>query len=266
MAAPLAASAADSVWNHAELQSQSTIAALANALQRLSLAPGSRTLILLSTGFLPPLQRQLETVVTGALRLGIVIHTLDVKGLDAEREGLNEGGFDTLHVGRTQMTRQTAFWEPLEKLADGTGGHSFHNNNNLAEQIEMAASPAVSYVLAFNPGARDGLFHALKITANDKSYSLQFRPGYASTANAPKSSNRAALDAAVFAKRAPREFPSNVALSAGQIADGLLPVSAAVVVDMNSIPFKAENGRHYQQIVFLITTWISRSVTSASCP
>jgi VWFA-related protein len=251
LAAPgTAESAAQTVWGHAETQSKLAVGALGDALKRLSAVNGTRVMILLSTGFLPPAQRQLDAVVNAALRWDIVVHTLDTKGLDAEREGLNGTGFEKLHVDRTQLTRQTAAWEPLEKIADGTGGHFFHNTNDLAGAIQMAAAPGITYALSFNPGGRDGQFHNLKIVFKTKSpYSLQFRPGYFSPADTKKDTiARAPLDAAVFSKESLHQLRADVACKPANAS-----VSVAITLDMNQVEFKEVNGRHAQQIVFVMT-------------
>lgn len=256
LAAPgVAGSAAETVWSQTELQSKNTIAALGSALQRLTAEKGPRVMVLISSGFLPPLQKQLDLVATGALRWNIVIHSLDAKGLDAELETLKGTGYDNLHAGRTRLTRQGAVWQPLEKIAEGTGGHFFRNTNDLAAALRMATAPAISYVLSFNPGGRDGQFHNLTIALRNKSvYSLQFRPGYDSPPDPKKEpSNRAALDAAVFSQDTLREIPAAVALTAGQPKDGTIPISVAVTLDLKHIEFAADGGRHVQQIVFLMT-------------
>ena len=156
---------------------------------------------------------------------------------------------------RTQLTRQTALWEPLEKVSKGTGGHFFHNTNDLAGALQMATEPSISYLLSFNPGTRDGQFHNLKIAFKDKKYySLQFRPGYFSPAEMKKEAlNRAALDAAVFSKQTLRGIPAAVSLAAGQLSEGTIPISIAVTVDINRLQFATDAGRHVQQIVFLTT-------------
>ncbi len=260
LAAPgVALSAAESVWGQAEMQSSLSVAALGDAVRRLAGVNGTRIMVLISSGFLPPLSGQknsiLEPVVNAALRWNIVVHSLDAKSLDAEREGLNGRGFENTHVDRTQLARQAALWEPLEKVSRGTGGHFFHNTNDLAGALQMATEPSISYLVSFNPGTRDGQFHSLKIAFKNKNfYSLQFRPGYFSPAEMKKEAlNRAALDAAVFSKQNLREIPAAVSLAAGQLSDGTIPLSVAVTVDVSRLQFVANAGRHVQQIVFLTT-------------
>ncbi len=258
LAAPgLALSAAETVWGQAEAQSSLAVNALGDAVRHLAAVNGVRILVLISSGFLPPLagHSTMDPVVNAALRWNIVIHSLDAKSLDAEREGLHGSGFENTHVDRTQLTRQTALWEPLEKVSKGTGGHFFHNTNDLAGALQAATTPSISYLVSFNPGGRDGQFHNLKITFKDKKfYSLQFRPGYFSPPEVKKEAlNRAALDAAVFSKQNLRELPAAVSLAAGQLSEGTIPLSVGVTIDVNHLQFATDAGRHVQQIVFLTT-------------
>jgi VWFA-related protein len=260
LAAPgVALSAAETVWGQAETESSLAVGALGDAVRRLAATNGTKIMVLISSGFLPPLtgpkNSVMDPLVNAALRWNIVIHSLDAKSLDAEREGVNGSGYENTHIDRTQLTRRAALWEPLEKVAKGTGGHFFHNTNDLAGALQMATEPSISYQLSFSPGMRDGQFHNLKIAFKDKKYySLQFRPGYFSPAEIKKEAlNRAALDAAVFSKQTLREIPAAVSLAAGQLSDGTIPISIAVTVDVNQLQFTASAGRHVQQIVFLTT-------------
>jgi VWFA-related protein len=257
----LALSAAENIWGQAEAQSAIAVSALGEAVRRLAAMNGVRVMVLISSGFLPPLAGQgnstMDPVVNAALRWNITIHSLDAKSLDAEREGLNGGGNEnpSSHIDRTQLARQSALWAPLDKISKGTGGHFFHNTNDLAGALQMAAAPSISYLLSFNPGGRDGRFHDLKIAFKNKMfYSLQFRPGYFSPADPKKEPlNRAPLDAAVFSKQTLREIPAAVSLAAGQPSDGTIPISVEVIVDVKNLQFAASAGRHVQQIVFLTT-------------
>jgi VWFA-related protein len=251
LAAPnLVNNAAEAVWSHAEIQSTNALAALVGAGRHLAGSMGSRTLVMISSGFLPPLQTQMETVVNAALRANITVHALDAKGLNADREGVSSGGLETTRTDRAKQARQNALWSSIEKLTRGTGGHLFRNTNDLASALEMAAEPAVSYSVSFNPGARDGQFHTLKIGFKTKSpYSLQFRPGYFSPPDLKKEPlNRARLDAAVF---------SNEILNALRADVMCVPSSATVNVtitlDLSNIEFKPVRDRRDQQIVFLMT-------------
>jgi hypothetical protein len=240
----IAQQAASSVWEQMQAQSIDTLDALGFAAKRLSEVNGTRILVLTSPGFLlrPGVQPELAKFIDGALRWNIVVHAIGAQGLDATPE-----------TSSHDFLRRSLFGEPLEHITDGTGGHYFKDNNDLAGQMKLAANPEVSYLLAFDPGGRDGRFHTLKIRFTSKRPdSLQFRPGYFSPADPKKElSARAPLDDAVFSKQALHDVPAVVALGAGQPKDGTLPLSIVVTVDLNGLKFVASKGRHVQQLVFL---------------
>jgi VWFA-related protein len=236
-ALPVSQQLASTNWEQTQAQSIDTIAALGLAAKRLSEKNGTRLMVLTSSGFLlRPGETAMEKFVAGAVRWNIVVHALDAQGLDATASDLK---------------RQSLYWTPLENVTDGTGGHLFKNTNDLAGALDLAANPEVTYLLAFNPGTRDGKFHTLRIKFKSKRpESVQFRPGYFSVREEPakESSARAAFDAAVFSTDTLSEIPAEVHVTPAKAS-----VSISVTVDMKSLQFAAANGRHVQQIVFLMT-------------
>jgi hypothetical protein len=145
---------------------------------------------------------------------------------------------------------------PLREIAQGTGGHFFENTNDLAGVMELAADPEATYLLAFNPGNPDGKFHTLKIRCKSKrGDAVEFRPGYLSQPDRAETKLTAhgPLDDAVFSKQTLHDVPATVALAGGQPKDGAFQVSIGLAVDLNRLPFASANGRHMQQIVFLMT-------------
>jgi VWFA-related protein len=238
-----AESAAISNWEQTQAESVNTIFALGFAAKKLHESNGTRILVLTSAGFLVRAgQPELERFIDGAVRWNIVIHAIDARGLNPIR-GSGES--------RTAAMIQFNSWMPLEKLTDGTGGHFFKNSNDLAGAMDLAANPEVSYLLAFNPGQHDGEFHKLKIRFKSKRPdSVQFRPGYYSPRDEPepKQTARGPFDAAVFSKETLHEVPAAVSISTAKAS-----VSVSIVVDLNRLQFTSANGRHAQQIVFLMT-------------
>jgi VWFA-related protein len=226
-----------------EADSGSTLAALGLAAKRLSEMPGMRILVLVSSGFIihvgaehdvePEVQHAIDAVV----RWNVVVHAIDAKGVTANP--------NTWRLNR-----------PLREIAQGTGGHLFEHTNDLAGSMQLATNPEVTYLLAFNPGSRDGKFHTLKIRFKSKrGASIQFRPGYFSRSDdsEKKLAVRAPFDDAVFSKQTLHDVAATVTLGAGQPKDGTIPVSIGVTVDVNGLQFTTANGRHMQQIVFLMT-------------
>ncbi len=242
----IAQEAASTTWEQVRALSIDTLDALGYAAKRLSQMNGTRILVLTSSGFLlrPGVPPELQHFIDGAVRWNIAVHAIGAQGLDARMGGPK----DSLRRSLPLM--------PLQNIANGTGGHYFKDTNDLAGAMELAANPEVTYLLAFNPGSRDGKFHTLKIRFKSKREdSIQFRPGYFSRLDDPKKelSAGAPMDDAVFSKETFRDVPATVALAAGQPKDGAIAVSIRVTVDVNGLRFGTANGRHVQQIVFLMT-------------
>jgi VWFA-related protein len=238
----VAESAASSNWEQTQAQSVNTIFALGVAAKKLHEAPGTRILVLTSSGFLiGPSQPELDRFIDGAVKWNIVVHAIDARGLNPIR-GSGES--------RLAGTLQFLSWTPLEKLTAGTGGHFFKNTNDLAAAMDLAAHPEVTYLLAFNPGAHDGKFHTLKIRfKSQRPESVQSRPGYDSPPDRkPETTARSAMDDAVFSGQTLTAIPATVTASVENAS-----IKIAVSIDVTRLGFTTGNGRHAQQIVFLTT-------------
>jgi VWFA-related protein len=241
---------ASSAWEQLQSQSLDTLGALGFAAKRLSEVNGTRILVLTSSGFLlrPGMPPELANFIDGAVRRNIVVHAIGAQGLEARMTGPKDS------------LRRSLFLMPLENITNGTGGHYFRDNNDIAGDMQLAANPEVTYLLAFKPGSPDGKFHTLKIRFKSKrGDSLEFRPGYFSRADESEKAltARAPLDDAVFSKETLHDVPATVTLADGQPDDatkeGMIPVSIRVAFDVNRLQFATANGRHMQQIVFLMT-------------
>jgi VWFA-related protein len=180
----LAKTAAFEAINASSAEMQSTLGVLREALHRTEAAPGSRSIVLVSPGFLtlaPETRQALMELTDRAVRIGITIHTLDIRGLYAV--GVNGNVTHPSNpVTRIGFDRDEALaqGEPLAELAYGTGGTYFHNNNDVNEGFRRtAAAPQYIYVLGFSPQKLDGKFHKLKVRllASNK-LTVQARQGY----------------------------------------------------------------------------------------
>jgi hypothetical protein len=219
-----------------------TLDSLRMAAKRLSEAPGTRVLVFVSAGFVAQfetylnVESQVKNVIDAAVHGSVAIHVIHAKGLPTGRSGwrLNQ---------------------PLQEVAEGTGGHFFHNSNDLVGSMELAAHPEVSYSLALTPTKRDGKFHTLKIRFTSKrADSLEFRPGYISRKDDDAKATPAAhsaMDEAAFSKQNSQDVPAAVALQAVQLKEGVARVSVFVTVDVNPLEFATSHGRHMQQLVLL---------------
>lgn len=246
----IAQQAATSAWEQLQAQSHETLDALGFAAKRLSQMSGTRILVLTSAGFLltPGVPPELQRFIDAAGRANIVVHAIGAQGLET-RQG-----------GSKDFLRHSLFLMPLENITNGTGGHFFKDNNDIAGDMELAANPEVTYVLAFHPGSPDGKLHTLKIRfKTNRPDSLEFRPSYFSRRDESEKAlaARAPMDDAVFSKETLNDVPATVALLSGGLpkdgsGDGAIPISVSITVDVNRLLFAASHGRHMQQIVFLM--------------
>ena len=183
---------ASTVAGQAEILTRSNLRELEEVVKYTAQMPGQRIVILGSPGFLlqDDNQFQLERIIDQALRLQVVISSLDPRGLpvvarqvDASRiyiPGATGRSSGAMH--RMDQNREVLAGDVLAQVAEGTGGEFFHNNNDLKAGFGRLAGSPGSYILAFAPKdlKPDGKFHQLKVTLAEKvsAYSIQARRGY----------------------------------------------------------------------------------------
>jgi VWFA-related protein len=225
--------------------SVNALTAAVSAVGRLAQMPGERTLVFLSRGFVC----HIESMNAGVFDCEPQLHALINSAVH---------GSVAVQVIRAMSAGPFALRRPLKELADGTGSHLFENSDDLTGAMDLAVHPGVTYQLAFNARARDGKFHTLKIRFKTKRHaSLEFRPGYLSREDndsEKKVAARRPMDDAVFSKQTLDDLAAATVVQAeGPSKDGSIPVSIGITLDVNRLQFKTANGRHIQQIVFLMT-------------
>ena len=159
---------------------------------------GQRSVVLVSPGFLSQdVQLNVDRVIDRALRAGVVISSLDPRGLailmreaDASR---SSGSLPDPHAAGA---RHNLDWEQesmdsdvLAELAQGTGGDFLHSSNDLTSGLAAVIGHPPYYTLGFAPRnlKLDGKFHALKVSLvqKPKGYSIDARRGYFADAGPP---------------------------------------------------------------------------------
>jgi VWFA-related protein len=162
-----------------------SLGALKDIVRRMSAMPGSRTIVLVSPGFI--LTRDFRAaeydVLDRAIRANVTVNTIDIRGLytmpdaDASQRGGIGGTLTQAAISEASQADDV-----LAEVADGTGGTFFHNDNGLKEGLNLlAARPEVIYVLGFSPQnlKYDGSYHTLKVkVGNLRNAALQVRRGY----------------------------------------------------------------------------------------
>ncbi len=186
---------ASTVAGQAEILRRSNLRELEQVVKYTAQMPGQRTVILGSPGFeLGDDQFQLERIIDQALRLQVVVSSLDPRGLavlvrqvDPSQQYLPSGGVAVGAMHRLDKNREVIATDVLAQVAEGTGGEFFHNNNDLRAGFKRLAGSPGSYILAFAPEdlKPDGKFHQLKVTLAEKvsAYSIQARRGYFAPGN-----------------------------------------------------------------------------------
>ena len=170
-----------------EMQTRTTLQGLEQVVNIVSRAPGRRSIILVSPGFLSQTaQHQVDQIIDRALRSEVVISSVDPRGLalllrDAS-QSFTPSATAIAAMNNTDSAREAVATNVLAEIAHGTGGEFFHNNNDLKGGFGALAGSPAYYILAFTPThiKPDGKFHALKITLAEKGkgIDIQARSGY----------------------------------------------------------------------------------------
>lgn len=250
---------ANGVWGQVRRISQSTLGTIRYVVDYMALMPGSRMLLLASSGFLSgSLEAEQNDIISRALNGAVVINSLDAKGLYTIDLGEIPRGGNAQSITRMQLLGTRPKEEgnnPLVYLAQSTGGRFFHNSNDMNLGFrELAVLPEITYVLGFAPDpVPDGKFHKLsvRLTAANR-YSVQARPGYFAPKEAPVASiperriDREVLGAAVL-----RELPAKLSTRAGTLDNDKSGVAMAVSLDLKQLRFAERSGSRTQKITFV---------------
>jgi VWFA-related protein len=261
---------AQRIWDQVRINSQNTLAAISQALGELyrmpgPRIPGGRVLLLVSSGFLTgSLERERDLVVDQALRAGVVINSLDAKGLFAQLPGRPFGedqgtaGTPTEVYVQETLNAVDREEEPSSILASfsaSTGGMYFHHNNGFSQGFrELGGAPEVTYTLGFRPDETtlDNKYHKLKVSlAASNSYGIQARPGYFAIAPA-EDKGRSELERQVTGSEVLKGLSAAVEAQAGaKTASGTTPLHVKMHVDLKGVEFPEQNGRRMQKLTFV---------------
>ncbi|MGH9730393.1 MAG: VWA domain-containing protein, partial [Candidatus Acidiferrales bacterium] len=254
------------IWNSVRQMSQDTLDSLHAAVDFLADRPGERVLVLASSGFLAgTLEDQVDSILSEALHAGIVINSLDAKGLvtytqtETRAQFQGEDATDPVYraesFGQSMMTLTAA----MADFAVGTGGRFFHNRNDLAAgYYSLAAAPETEYLLGFVPGKEEfnGKFHKLKVTVSATGkFNVQARPGYFAPTKkfeeqASQPTPEEQIDVEVHSSEPRSDFPLTVSEKSAT-AQGAPELRIQTHVDILKLPFKQQNGLRVDMLTFV---------------
>lgn len=252
------------MWNQTRAVTQTTLDAVRYSIKELAQKPGKRLLLFSSSGFISgDLGGAEDEIIDEALKAGVVISSIDSKGLYAEPPGgaLGEESqsgrpdLTMLHDAETLAERLDSADSAMADFAESTGGLLFQNNNDLDFGFrQLGLEPAVAYELGFRP-RDDGRYHEIKVEVKNTShYIVQARRGYFAPTKGTKAvkapTPQQQLDAEVSSSADRRDFPVSVSQKAASV-NGALGVSVQTHVDIQGLPFEQRQDRHVDSLTFV---------------
>ena len=143
------------------------LASLRQHLRYLRHFKASKSLVLLSEGFVPArsMRRRVDRIVDQALRSRVTLNAVSTRGLDM-----------------AGLSRETFFGDlPLEKLAENTGGSFYRDSNDLVAGLrQIRDAQSHYYVLSYaSPNQKaNGKYHKIRVKVNRPHLELRYRRGY----------------------------------------------------------------------------------------
>lgn len=251
---------ASSVLQLGVRDSRFALEVLGNTVHRMSPLPGTKTLVLVSQGFLllPEHGEEQTAVMERAAQSNIIINSINARGLftvdpDAGTKLRGSGEFliaKSDYVREGQMQDQNV----LAELADGTGGTYFHNSNDLGLGFQrLAGPPEFVYTLGFSPREEklDGSYHALRVTLKNSAVknmdlTLQTRQGYYAPSHAadPQEEAKRQIQDALFSRDELTGIPIDLQLQYVSLSDTSARLAVLVHLNVRKVRFENSNGRN----------------------
>jgi VWFA-related protein len=226
-----------------------------------------KNVILFSDGFLlEEVIYDLQDAVDQALRAGVVLNTVDVRGLYIAMFNAKEGSAGTVRSGLSYLKQKmlaqdmSAKEDPLSLLAHDTGGIFHHNSNDLSAGAKaVVGRETFQYVLSYAaPSMKaDGKYHKIKLEVSRPDLTMNYRNGY----YAPKeqiSFERRKKEDILEAIRAPgnvNEIPVKLAFNSSQFDDTRYEVELVTHVDIRKLQFAEEDSRLKNLISMVIVAY-----------
>jgi VWFA-related protein len=261
---------AATVLSVSESFAQESLGVLGDVIRYMGRMPGRRMLIMCSSGFFSrtdKVQHAQDRMIDSALKAGIVINTLDAKGLAADWVGGNPAdgppnlvplnGMMNALQDRIVSDEREVSNDSMAVLASSTGGKFFQNSNDLGGGlVEIAALPEVSYALSFYPDdlKENGSYHSLKVRVPGmRDVSISARAGYFAQSHekGSPSAKFQKLTKQVMAGDTLTEVGTDVTTQSGTIATGESALKVIVHVNGKSLAFKKENDIRNERLIFI---------------
>jgi VWFA-related protein len=268
---------AATILSLSENNAQESLGVLGDVIRYMGKMPGRRTLIMASSGFFSEsrkIQVNVDKMIDGAIHAGIIINSLDAKGLYAGNDDLSDSSPAKVvspmsplwaYAEDLPLDEEDVAGDSMAALAYGTGGKFFHNSNDLDGGIrQIAELPAASYVIGFAPDEvkDNGAYHNLKVRVpGQRDITVDARPGYfaLSKEQALPGVKFQKLNKELLASDTLSEIVAAVTTQSGVIATGETALKVVVHVPGHSLSFKKENKRHNERLIFITALFDSQN-------
>lgn len=291
---------ANSLVRQAGYVTTNTLTGLEGLIRAANKLPGRKLIFFISGGFLlddrnSDSRYRLQRVTSAAARSGVVIYSMDARGLVASlSDASSESQFDpTGRVLRANSGELIASQDGLNALAADTGGKAVFNTNSLEPGLTRALKEtSVYYLLAWKPDSEaqhTSKFRRIEVKVVGKSdLTVQVRRGFfdrepesdlanstktakaekeekakKDTAQAPDKSPEAELRKVILAPYPDRDIPVSLSLSYINTPARGPMLSAAMQVPNEFFSFAPANGRETAVVTVAGTVFDDRGNAGA---
>jgi VWFA-related protein len=238
----VARSAAAMIIEAVDLSVRNLLTDMRHVVRLMGEKPGQRILVLASPGFIRPTSMLGDSaLIDQAIRSGVIINTLDARGLVA-------GG-----LPRNPM-QEAAQSEILWQLANSTGGKFINNTNDLGGAFaKLAEAPEVTYLLGFSPEdlSPDGKFHSLKVNVKEeRGLDVQARNGYYAPNRLASAGEKAkeAIHKAMFGREEIHDIAIHLATELSKISDSETKLTILASVDITKLHYRRVDGKNSDDV------------------
>ena len=260
--------AASRQYQESEFRTRNLLQTLRQHIRSLRHFDTAKSLVLFSDGFLmdgaSPMLYQLQEVVDMALRSGVVLNSVDIRGLYSYTPPASERFSSEAETAAYKQSLykedMLAQDEPLAQLSYETGGLFFHSNNDLYKGLQnVVHRHSYFYVLtyALRSQKADGLYRKIKLEVSRPGVELSYRKGY----YAPKEEmtfERRKKEDILEALQAPgnlNEIPVSLAYNYYQEDDFTYGVSFVTSVGIRGLNFLDEDARRKNLISMVLVAF-----------
>jgi VWFA-related protein len=220
---------------------KATFESLNALVKRLSVMPGLRSILLISSGFF--VTKDLGSVETplieAAIRAKVTLNGLDARGR---------------YIADTTAAETQA--DAMRELAAGTGGRFFEHDNDFVEGLrELAAPPEYSYALAFSPQnlKLDGRYHNLRVSLVSAGFQVQARRGYWAPDHAADAAeqSREEIREAVFSLEEMNSIPVDLTTDFFKMSEEAAELTVQYRLGVNDVHFRSADDRRVDELTIV---------------